>query len=1061
MGTNGITSDNTALNEWVDMSFNGNTLEQTNETYQPSFKLNQLNSKPSVYFDGSNYILSPTAEGYENEQGKFTAIVIANQDTFSGYRMFATLGRGNVEEAFSVLANSKRLRTQMARNNWSLPAGYQDNADELEDGVSKIMTVRRDTKEEMFINSEMVYEWEVNYTGSRSTHSDAFIGLGQRRKDTNAEWRMGPGEINEVLFYNRNLSDAELAAIYKYLNEKWDLFTDTDNDGVEDSLDAYPTDPSASKDSDGDGYPDELHIGYTQMADGKLADEVPELATYQTVPAYISSRYPQGASLRHWYRPGKYMGVADKQLTPASISMLKDLGVYGNDATGGGYPLEFNIQDNIPMMKFDTGKYHTTHFESGKKSDYTIMFVYRRWGTGGQYFFKRDSGGSHNQLGVGQDSSKVYIHHYSNDLNQTVSGFTTNEFMVMTYKLDSTSGREVYFGRNIVASDNRKEVLTNTQLNMRIGRIDAHFVEMLVWNTALTPSELTKAWDSIDTYLDTDDDDGDGVQNGLDDFPNDPAASLDSDWDGAPDEWNTGKTQADSTSDPVLELDVFPNDNKMQKMPTPSYTVPVTSGLQLWLDGSAPYGVESSEKLAEGSKLSMLPDFSGNGNHGLAYRFDYLAEYMTNKYNGKGALNIKNSNYRYIVNMDYLNGSDFTIFYVGERYPTHGDYHIHAGGDLNFYGNKREIRWQQEGNTAYGQLEHYSKQELNLWTHKFDQAVGRTTYRHGEKVFEDEYKTPIAGLNTGSIAYVNRPFAEILIYTRALSDSERESVESYLQEKYGLDIDSDNDGTADYNDQMPNDPVGDTDTDGDGYPNYLLGVTTNSVDGKGVDFFPTNATYGFFDHSYTLPVTEGLYGWFDGAEPMGSSTNLVDGDELQYWIDFSGRQNNLEQNNASYRPQFKTNRLNGKPSVFLDGSDFMTKYYIEGYQNSTKFTMFVVGHLDSYSSYRTFATFSRSNDTEGYNIMANNKRFRTRVASNSWGSQGAYEDNADTLEDGVSKLMALRRSKKDQMFVNTEMVYDYDANYQGRFSDTDAIFTLGQRRRDTNGLNNLPNQIEQ
>lgn len=46
----------------------------------------------------------------------------------------------------------------------------------------------------------------------------------------------------------------------------------------------------------------------------------------------------------------------------------------------------------------------------------------------------------------------------------------------------------------------------------------------------------------------------------LDAFPDDPAASIDSDGDGYPDFWNPGKNQDDSTSIPPLELDEYPND---------------------------------------------------------------------------------------------------------------------------------------------------------------------------------------------------------------------------------------------------------------------------------------------------------------------------------------------------------------------------------------------------------------------------------------------------------------------------------------------------------------------
>ncbi|WP_188150275.1 PQQ-binding-like beta-propeller repeat protein [Teredinibacter waterburyi] len=61
------------------------------------------------------------------------------------------------------------------------------------------------------------------------------------------------------------------------------------------------------------------------------------------------------------------------------------------------------------------------------------------------------------------------------------------------------------------------------------------------------------------SYLVSNDIDGDGVVNVEDDFPADIAASVDSDRDGFPDEWNSGFSEADSTSG--LVIDAFPSDS--------------------------------------------------------------------------------------------------------------------------------------------------------------------------------------------------------------------------------------------------------------------------------------------------------------------------------------------------------------------------------------------------------------------------------------------------------------------------------------------------------------------
>ncbi|MGL1958674.1 MAG: PQQ-binding-like beta-propeller repeat protein [Colwellia sp.] len=60
-------------------------------------------------------------------------------------------------------------------------------------------------------------------------------------------------------------------------------------------------------------------------------------------------------------------------------------------------------------------------------------------------------------------------------------------------------------------------------------------------------------------YFPTNDSDHDGVDNLIDQFPLDKAASIDSDYDGYPDSWNEGQSQSESTSQ--LSLDAYPLDS--------------------------------------------------------------------------------------------------------------------------------------------------------------------------------------------------------------------------------------------------------------------------------------------------------------------------------------------------------------------------------------------------------------------------------------------------------------------------------------------------------------------
>ncbi|MGA1872066.1 MAG: DUF3160 domain-containing protein [Thermoplasmatota archaeon] len=64
------------------------------------------------------------------------------------------------------------------------------------------------------------------------------------------------------------------------------------------------------------------------------------------------------------------------------------------------------------------------------------------------------------------------------------------------------------------------------------------------------------------------DSDNDGTGDNSDAFPLDPAASVDSDGDGYPDRWNPGKTENDSTTG--LKLDMYPDDE--DRFEEPSYS---------------------------------------------------------------------------------------------------------------------------------------------------------------------------------------------------------------------------------------------------------------------------------------------------------------------------------------------------------------------------------------------------------------------------------------------------------------------------------------------------------
>jgi hypothetical protein len=112
----------------------------------------------------------------------------------------------------------------------------------------------------------------------------------------------------------------------------------------------------------------------------------------------------------------------------------------------------------------------------------------------------------------------------------------------------ATSGNQTSLRRFGAAGLGVLEQATFTGQALRVMGSDATMVVVVLNNGVV----------QFQTYVPNNDSDGDGVANTLDAFPLDVAASADADHDGYPDAWNTGHSQADSTTG--LTLDAFPQD---------------------------------------------------------------------------------------------------------------------------------------------------------------------------------------------------------------------------------------------------------------------------------------------------------------------------------------------------------------------------------------------------------------------------------------------------------------------------------------------------------------------
>ncbi len=398
--------------------------------------------------------------------------------------------------------------------------------------------------------------------------------------------------------------------------------TDDDNDGVEDSNDAFPLDASESADSDKDGigdnqdaYPDSAACSSSKEGDGSTCYSI-ALAESDSIIKTIGLasgdvifadktlgvlvRY--SADTKKFERVLTLAGISDVVARGGSIVLL---------ATGEGTVYQYDIDHSKLDELFDVGQ----PIESLLVSDSFILVDVKTYSSSniytytfeGDYLEERHV--SWYRPGIWNSvTDAIYWTRPSNGLSQQVykvlvdantgrigSGYYQTEYQSQStqgpYVL-SPDGTKLVLGNGVVYSANDLSFLANLDASFDFGVwTDNHGLvvtrvvmgqqwlyryddEYNIVESKILADEVVSVFSSsedeisivmsgdtvyVELYQIEVDSDKDGVGNTLDKFPNDPAASVDTDRDGYPDSWNDGKSKEDSTTG--LSIDHYPNDS--------------------------------------------------------------------------------------------------------------------------------------------------------------------------------------------------------------------------------------------------------------------------------------------------------------------------------------------------------------------------------------------------------------------------------------------------------------------------------------------------------------------
>jgi hypothetical protein len=255
---NSSVSNGSKLSKWVDLSGNNLDVQQSTESYKPTF------SGHSITFDGSDDRLENTTLNYGLLSEDASIFVALKPTSNRGLIIDQSFGHGGNERGWnlhrgdddwatipadSVVWNSHNY---VGNQNYNMYAYSKQNTSPT--NQKQIISVVKDGNKLSFdVNGSSVeMEDDTLYASTITYNSGYKLNVGRKV--------FGPdylgylpykGEIFEIIVISRNVTTKEKVDIQSYLSNKWDLEsrTDVDGDGFLDSIEisnnSDPKDPSS------------------------------------------------------------------------------------------------------------------------------------------------------------------------------------------------------------------------------------------------------------------------------------------------------------------------------------------------------------------------------------------------------------------------------------------------------------------------------------------------------------------------------------------------------------------------------------------------------------------------------------------------------------------------------------------------------------------------------------------------------------------------------------------------------------------------------------------------
>jgi hypothetical protein len=220
----GVTTNNSKVTQWNDLSGNGHNVTQADTSKAPSFEATGgPNSRPTLVFDGTNDCLISDAHLWESDDITIFVIhkflrttdgaetVISHTLSTTNQRQWQMLGGGTGNARY----------TFQTSNSGGLPAS--DIYNKTKTTTWEVFAwVSNASTSQLYVNNAS----QTKFSGGPTTIFDVATnktGIGCSNA-SGTPIAFINAEISEIIIYSRALTTAERQAIENYLNKKYNLY---------------------------------------------------------------------------------------------------------------------------------------------------------------------------------------------------------------------------------------------------------------------------------------------------------------------------------------------------------------------------------------------------------------------------------------------------------------------------------------------------------------------------------------------------------------------------------------------------------------------------------------------------------------------------------------------------------------------------------------------------------------------------------------------------------------------------------------------------------------------